>query len=213
MAGVVYSNFGDNFGYSSGTGLIFTNDGQTYASLAVGFVPVSSYSFDSIELVISDLIPNYGADVTVSLFADNGGAPGAALESFTVNGPLASFGSVAPVLTINSLLHPVLQAGSQYWVGLNGPAGGLAVWNQNSIGAPGFSASDGAGSWTPSTDYQGVLEVDGTLVPILALSSGSQGVIPEPPSTGLALCGLLAAGFAYKKQRAGDESRHRTSSV
>lgn len=217
-AGVVYSNFGDNSGYSAGAGLIVMNDGQAYASVAAGFVPAGNYSLNSIELVVTDLIPNYGSDVTVGIFADSGGQPGGpALESFTLSGLLTSFGQSAPVLTINSLLHPVLLANTEYWVGLNGPVGGMAVWNQNVSGATGFSATDSAGKWTASNEAQGVLEVDGTLIPDALAASGGQQSAPEPGSVGLLLAGLLAAycgaSFAHKKKRTRDEGGHGSGSV
>ena len=171
-ADVIYSNFGIGDAYSSGSGLIVTNDNAAWSSVAVGFMPAANYTLASIEFVASDLIPD-NAGISIGIFADNGGQPGGApLESFTLSGPLGQFGTALPVLTVSSVLQPLLLANTEYWVGMEALGSGFVVWNQNDTSALGFSQTDGSGNWSTSTADQGVVEIDGTPATVL----------PSPPS-------------------------------
>lgn len=210
-AGTIYTNFGTGDAYANGAGLLVTNDGQAYSSVALGFTPAANYYLNSIEFVATDLIPNDSAAISVSIFADNGsGQPGGSpLESFSVAG-LGSFGATVPVLSVTSSAQPLLYAGSEYWIGLNAAPGDMIVWNQNSTGATSYSQTDGSGNWSSSGSYQGVVEIDGTLAPAGLLSSNadSPGSAPEPASCWLIAAGALAMFYlsrpslAQAKQRA-----------
>lgn len=163
-ADVIYTNFGAGDAYSAGTGLIVTNDGKAWSSAAIAFIPEANYVLTSIEFAATDLFLS-GSGATLALFGDESGHPGGKpIESFEIE-RVGSFGDFAPVLSVKSALSPLLQANTVYWVGLNAPEGGLIVWNQNSILAFGFSATDGAGNWSVVDGAQGVLEIDGTLAP------------------------------------------------
>lgn len=177
QADVIYTNFGAGDAYSSGAGVIVTNDNSAWSSVAIAFTPSANYDLTSIELVATDIIPD-DLGATVGIFADNGsGQPGGApLESFT-SGPLGQFGQGVPVLTVTSLLQPLLLANTQYWIGLNAPVDGLIVWNQNVTSGLGFSQTDGSGNWSTSNEDQGAVEIDGTLD-----AGVSAGVQPGPPS-------------------------------
>jgi hypothetical protein len=69
------------------------------------------------------------------------GSRGAVIESFTINGAMPTFGTVSSgnLVTATSVLHPLLTAGTQYWVVLTSPNDGVssAAWNFNSIGDTG----------------------------------------------------------------------------
>jgi len=193
-AGVVYSNFGNGDAYSAGNGLIVTSDSSAGSSVAVSFVPTANYTLTSIELVATDIIPDDLNSAALGIFADNGGQPfGAALESFTL-GPLGQFGETVPVTTVTSLLQPLLLANTTYWVGLEAAPGDLIVWNQNTTGATGFSQTDGSGSWSASSQFQGVVEIDGTLPPVGFTSSAnftaSEADVPEPRAFWMMALGL-----------------------
>jgi len=164
QADVIYTNFGTGDTYSAGSGLIVTNDNQAWSSLAVAFTPLANYNLTSIEFVATELIPD-DTGAMIGIFADNNGQPGGApLESFAL-GPLGMFGNTAPVMTVTSILQPLLFADTQYWIGMQGPAGGFIVWNQNLTLADGYSQTDGSGNWSTSNADQGVLEIDGSLSP------------------------------------------------
>jgi hypothetical protein len=196
QADVIYTNFGTGDTYAAGAGLIVTNDGLAWSSVAVAFTPAANYTLTSIEFAASDLIPDGPNSVTISIYDDNAGQPSLRpLESFT-SGPLGQFGTLVPVMTVTSLLQPLLLADTQYWVGMNASAGDLVVWNQNITLAEGFSRTDGSGDLSTSGTDQGVVEIDGVLAPgtfepDLSLGEESISVIPEPGS-----CWMLAGGIA-----------------
>jgi hypothetical protein len=165
QADVIYTNFGTGAAYSSGAGVIVTNDNSAWSSVAIAFTPSANYDLTSIELVATGIIPDDLGGI-LGIFADNGsGQPGGApIESFQLS-PLGQFGQAVPVLTITSLLQPLLLADTQYWIGLNAPVGDFIVWNQSVTSALGFSQTDGSGNWSTSTADQGAVEIDGTLDP------------------------------------------------
>lgn len=191
-ADVIYTNFAAGDTYAAGNGLIVTNDTLAGSSVAIAFTPSANYDLTSIEFVATDLIPDDLAQVTIGIFADNGGQPGGfALESFTVNS-LGQFGNLVPVLTVTSVLQPLLEANTVYWVAMDSPTGNLVVWNQNTTLASGFSITDGSGNWSASNQLQGVVEIDGTPASsgLISETQSSAGSTPEPGTWWLMAAGL-----------------------
>ncbi len=186
-ADIIYTNFGPSLAYDDGTGIIVDN-GLTGSDIAIELpVLTSSYDLTDIKFVASSQSPDSTNSVTVSIYADNGGAPAAtSLESITLNGQLAPFnGTLSPVLTANSVSNPVLSAGSLYWIVMSGVASQSLVWDDNGQSLSGYlqGTPGSPGSWTASADGDGAFEVDGTLV----------GSAPTPePGTWLLLAGGLA---------------------
>lgn len=90
-------------------------------SVAIAFTPGQNYSFDSVSLwLMSNDFEAAGRHLTISLQTDAGGgatpvAPsGTALESWA---HATSAIGWSPVLeTLNSLTHPLLLAGTTYWI-------------------------------------------------------------------------------------------------
>ncbi len=173
-ADTIYTNFDDSGSYATGTGLIVTNDAVSGASVAVPFTPSDNYNLTSIEFVASDLFQGDSSDVTIGIFADNGGLPGSTpLELFSA-APGGVFGDNVLVTTVSSILQPLLLADTQYWIGMNAAPGDMIIWNQNVTSANGFYETDGSGNWSASDTLQsqGALEVDGTVA-----------YVPPPPIT------------------------------
>ena len=215
-ADVIYTNFGTGDAYSSGAGLIVTSDNTAWASVALAFTPLANYDLTSIRFVASEIVPD-DLGVSIGIFADNGGLPGGLpLESLTLRGPLAQFGSSAPILTVSSLLQPLLQANMQYWIGLSAPAGDVVVWNQSVTLSLGFASTDGSGNWSASNLDQGVVEINGTLVPdvpepllthlvnsplgpIPSQTEDSTDSTPEPGTWTFLTCSLVLLAATHKK--------------
>src|ERR1700693_2756684 len=87
-----------------------------FVSSATNFTP----GFDSrlTSLVLPLAVVSGPTEINVLLLADSGNLPGGVLESFHLIGlPLAGPLSLVP---IGSSLHPVLNAGTQYWVAVTG---------------------------------------------------------------------------------------------
>lgn len=195
QADVIYTNFGHGDSFLAGSGLIVTRAGAAWSSVALAFVPAAAFSLSSIEFAASTLVADSTA-ASLAIFEDDGGHPaGSPLETFAVDG-LAAFGSASPLLKVRSTVHPLLEAGRTYWVGMNAARAGLAVWNQTTSLTTGFSSTDGAGNWSAWDDVQGAVELDGTLVfetplPVSEPVPGPDPIVPSPPDDSSAI--LLAA--------------------
>ena len=194
-ADTVYTTFGANYTYSTEAGLLVANDDVAEASLAVEFTPTANYDLTSIEFAATEIDP-LDAGATIGIFADNGGQPGAAIETYAVNA-LGQFGSLAPVITVESVLQPLLLADTNYWIAMNAPAGDFLVWNQTVTSATGVSQTDGLGNWSSSPGTpQVAAEVDGSLASFSPpdftpeFGQGSEPSTPEP-----ATWWLMGGGF------------------
>jgi hypothetical protein len=180
---LVYSNFGPGNSYDFATGNIAGNDfaGDTLSEAAT-FTAGSTLQFSSLDIALScfgaGLCP---ANFTVSLNSNSGGQPGAALESFTVNGAtLQLLGSSNPPLLLSSVLHPTLTTGTQYWITVSATAADSVDWNWNTHGdASPELLSDGTG-WYALGMPPGAYDVFGTPV--------TTAPVPEPST--LVLLGL-----------------------
>ena len=136
----------------------------------------SAANFGSVSLALSCFFvcpDNY----TVDLTADAGAQPGAVIESFTLSGAaLGAVGNNNPLVVANSVLHPLLTAGTAYWITTSSPLSDSITWNFNSTGdtSPEAISTDGGTTWfSPSGFTPGALEVDPVPEPAAALLFGS----------------------------------------
>jgi len=192
-ADVIFSNFGpdqtfDLFAY--GFGQVPTETSRAYTASAFTVPAGPSFQLDDLTLAVSFSMFSTGQpspqpfDVFV---LDNSptGTPGGIIESFTqtVTAP------VSPSLfTITSASHPILAAGSQYWIALTTGSVTFPMigggWVQNSIGDTGPVAQ--------GTDLASLpLLVPGGLRPAFEVD-GTLAAVPEPSSALLLGSGLLA---------------------
>ena len=115
---------GDSFGPGVAIGLVPFTGVFNYAGIA--FTPSQNYTFDSTELAISlSSGPNV---LNVYLMGSSGGLPSGVLESF--DGALSTNPSTS-LVTIDSVTHPLLDAGDQYWIVAAGGPDTFASWQQN----------------------------------------------------------------------------------
>jgi len=180
---IVYSNIqpGDIFGPGVGIGFIpFTS---TFNYAGVGFTAGQDYTFQSMELAASLISgPNV---LDVYLMGSLGGLPSGILESFTLNNELST-DPASGLVTIDSVTHPLLAAGMQYWVVAAGGPTTFASWQQNVHNVQGPNVSGPTLTSLvrdPNSNVIEALEVDGTTT-------------PEPASWTLML-GALALGTGY----------------
>jgi hypothetical protein len=182
----VYDNFGPGYGYW--TGAAYTVSGNATVDyedqdLAFGFTPGVSCGLDSIVLALS--VGNQTVPVNelaLSLCTDAAGQPGSALEAWTISVPLEyGFGFDNAPLTANSVLKPMLSAGTQYWLVADAATEQSRIqWHLNSIGDLGplsFRVNDGP--WVTYEDQLAVFQVNGA-------------DIPEPSTLPLLGCGVAA---------------------
>lgn len=182
-ASTVFSNLGP--------GNSFSNSGRVLQGESVGTignvdqassftVGPANYAMTSLELGLQ--VAGFGAGpLDVILAADAGGAPGAALETISLN--LNSSGLVTATASGTTVLY----ANTTYWVIADAKGTFDGAWNFNNTGDVGPTAyriappnSFAYGPWNvfPSTDLRYALQVNGN-------------VVPEPTTAALAFCGLL----------------------
>lgn len=179
--GVVFSNFGpgDTYLIAGGWGVNSAGPNVPYTSDAgESFVPAGNVRLDRIEIAIGiaegadNFSPN---EVNVMLMTDENGAPGTVIEAFRFSG-LGLAGTVRPPLAKDSLLRPVLGAGTRYWLVASAPLpNSFLAWHQNVIGSLGLHACRSTsvdncvgiqiGDWLIHNDFQGAFRVSGTPVP------------------------------------------------
>ena len=129
------------------------------------------------------------------LHADDGtGKIGALLESFDNVGPATPAGGI---FSVYSSLHPILTAGSTYWLIATPADTSTAVyWNENSIPSFGTTYEDVNGTGNYSAN---------SLLPAFRVLGAS--AVPEPSSLMLGLAGLVSGGALLcriGRQRPGD---------
>lgn len=167
------------------------NAGQ---SVAIAFTPTADYTLDQISLwLMSNDFNAPGATFTLSLQTDASGPSGSVLESWDT--ATSAVGWVPALDTVTSVLHPVLSAGSTYWivaesteefedpVWVIAPGDGVNTYvmaNNDFLSGSGWQVN--WQSWTPG----------GTIV--------SATPVPEPAMLVLALLGLPLTLAAAKRR-------------
>jgi hypothetical protein len=190
-ADVVFSNFGPGLSFDqlSGTPVGNAFDGNNYAE-AASFSAATPFVFDSLLIALS-CVASCPATLTVTLAASSGAAPGAAIESFVVAGSaLGAFGVNHAPLTLASVLHPGLGAGTVYWVTVKSTTADAAAWNLNltaDASATGISSDGGATWFAPAGQTPGAYAINSA--------------VPEPAAWASLLGGALLVGWRRRRTR------------
>jgi hypothetical protein len=166
---MVFNNFGAGLSYNTGAGNFvgnaFDGSGNNYGE-GVEFTPYFTANLSSLDIALSCFF-GCSDSFTVSLDASSSGAPGAALESFTISGAsLGPLGTNNPALLLTSVLMPTLTAGTPYWVTVTSDVNDSIVWNWNSTGDTSADAlsTDGGSTWfAPSGETPGAVRVGGSV--------------------------------------------------
>ena len=186
---ILFSNLvepGDQYGPDA-VGLGHTPafpDPGDYLSYAVPFIPSSTAFLTSFVAPLG--VATGTNQLEAFLYSDASDAPGSILESFTLTS-LPTSGFPFPLLTVNSVLDPMVTAGQRYWIAVTGGPATFGLWSLNLFQG---NAADGGASMTivngisgpwvvGSGERTGALEVLGT-------------VVPEPTYTVLCACALLS---------------------
>lgn len=75
----------------------------------------TDFTLDRVELAVGLISGNVNS-LIVSLYSDQNGSPGSLLESFWLDNQMGPFGQDHALLVADSVLHPILTAGSSYWL-------------------------------------------------------------------------------------------------
>lgn len=167
-ATVLFTNFGPMLSYDVTQGNLVGNDfagdnlaeGDSFTSAATGV-------FTSATLALSCVTGCPAAmNFTVDLTADSSDSPGTVIEGFLVTGAvLGALGNSNTPITLNSVLHPTLTLGTQYWITVSSSINYTISWNNNSTGDMNDQAvsTDGGATWfAPSGATPSALQVNGT---------------------------------------------------
>jgi len=169
-------------------------------SVAVAFTPGQDYAFDNVSLwLMSNDFDAAGRRLTISLQTDAGGGPVPVAPSGTVLESWAHATSAVgwtPLLeTLNSTLHPVLNAGTTYWI--------VAESNEPAFVDPVWVAAGNGPSYT-----MGNIDFQTSSAWQVGLTGGPPGAIitatpvPEPAALALALLGVpLVLSIARRRSR------------
>jgi hypothetical protein len=197
---VLFTNFGAGLTYDTSNANIIGNDfAGDNAGTAIQFTVSSSGALSSLDLGLSCFGPGFCPDAyTVALRSDASGAPGTVIESFTGQGSdLGNLGDSNPAIVFTSVLDPMLNVSTDYWVTVTTDTNDTMGWNFNSIGNTNTTAQSndgGATYFAPSEQTPGALQVNGAS-PVVS------GVTPEPSSFALLTTGLFALAFCVSKRK------------
>jgi len=172
QAAIIYSNIGVGDTYDLTAGLSISGpDSDTFAhTQGAAFTPLQDAFLGQIEVAAGCCAFSGANELEVSIREDVSGSPAAIVESFHFSGQMGVFDNqLKPLLSANSVLHPFLTAGTQYWFVLApGAADTDAGWYFNSTGARGLRADsvEGGPFAVRADELQGAFRVtDSTAVP------------------------------------------------
>jgi hypothetical protein len=175
-------------------------------SLAIGAIPVPGFFFQYAatnftvfgqDYRLSTLeLPLFAVlgppEVDVFLMEDNGNLPGTVLEQFSVTSFPAPSNGTPALVSIPSVVQPLLIAGRQYWVAAAGGTSTFAEWALTL-----FAGDPVGGGATRSIqngfDY-GWVHNPGTRLAALRVSGDPVSAVPEPSTILLVGGGLIALG-------------------
>jgi hypothetical protein len=176
-AGIAYNNFGP--GNSVGdSAWIFVNTGGFIATTftTTGSGPLSSVLVD----IDCSVTP-----VTMGLYTNAAGQPGTLLESWTAPVTVA-----AQIITLTSILNPVLSPGTQYWFVITIPPNSYFEWVENNQALKGAIWFGGAvNALAHGVPFE--------LAAVIQLNTAIPGPVPLPPTVLLTLAGLALAGLTF----------------
>jgi hypothetical protein len=191
-ADIVFSNLGPNGSSDSSGGYAFGDVFPNTIQDIAAFFRVGSQAFSLQEIDVGMGLMSTPNRITLELLPDVKGAPGPdsqALESFQVVNKLPFTGSNAPAVPVGSVLHPLLEANTGYWIVAAAAQPTEAIWNSNDVlyGGGTFAYRVNDGSWEV---------VANDMSPAFAVLGSP---VPEPAT--LSLLGIAALGLLVFKCR------------
>ena len=182
-----YSTFGEPGNtYNLNSGWIVNGSAdppQPFVGEAFAFTATTSGYLSQIDIAIAAGNGNLASDlanVTIAVNNNSRNLPIGGMERFSNVPTTGQFPNNIPITTLSSSAHPLLQAGSIYWIEVE-PANSLAdiVVNQNSLGVTASQAQEfSASAWT-ARGNQTTFAFDVQVTPV-----------PEPSTTALAALGI-----------------------
>jgi hypothetical protein len=143
-AGTIFSNLDSVDGFATSSGWVVGNRTTPFGSIklevAAAFTPTSDAVFTGADFA-AELLGESG-DLTIALTTTGpSGTPDTTLETFTVTAP-----AVPSLVSVQSILSPVLAAGTEYWLDVSVPT--TAIWwldNDQGVRGPVAENQNGLG--------------------------------------------------------------------
>jgi hypothetical protein len=182
-ADTVFSNLGPGGSFDEFSGWSLGGPGAPPEQDVAGVftTPAVAYTLDSAELALDRFGGSTNDTLTVQLWSDVAGAPGAVLQSTTITG-------ITAVETLHAATFGgtfVLQPNTTYWLVADARTDFDGSWWNNATGDTGVATRDtDADAWGASAQVSPAFRINGT--------------VPEP-ATGLAL--LAGAGLLLTRCR------------
>lgn len=162
-AGPIFSTFGPGDTFHLGMGWGIGDPGDWDQGDQFSFGGLTSYYLDMIEVAAFLAPAATSSELDVWLMTDAGGQPGAIIEAFNFKGPTAALGQI---LAGTSILKPVLNPSTNYWLIASVPTGTDAAWNFSTTARGTHADRQDAGPWTIISGYEsGAFRVSGTPIP------------------------------------------------
>ena len=209
----VWDTFGPDNSYNTVVGSTVSGASSPAGvyNVAYSFVPNATVTLDSIDVAMG-LVSGHNNQTFVVEAADGpSGGPGVALDLMKVSGQAAQLaGGVSSIITADSNFHPLLAAGTTYWLVAEASGDTQAAWGHNDQGFTGRAFSQQQNASVPSVgETVGAFRINGTPdsgAPILGPPSAEGGLsaVPEPSailSLALGLSGLAAAAGSRRLVR------------
>jgi hypothetical protein len=189
--GCIYTNFGEGQTYLQDAGGLTAG----YSAVGVGFTAAGSFQLQNIEVAAYRGSAEVSDTVNFSLYGTTAGFPGDLLETFTLTGLGVYQGEPGPgLLSAQSVLHPLVTGGMQYWLVMEGANAVNVTWGFNSTGVLGAATvvapveDVSPAHWELLPNHtQGAFALDGSPV-------------PEPSTMALSVT-CLAAAFLGRRVR------------
>jgi len=188
---IVFSNFGPGMTFNQLQGIGVTGSGDVFGGFipAYAFTPTETFTFSSAQLPMNLVTgPNH---FQVLLMTSSGGLPGTIIETITLTDAVPMF--PPQIVVANSSLHPVLTAGTQYWLAVFAPEPStFGIWNHS---FDDFSTPQARGFVSPTGPW---VETNILIKPAFQINGEP---VPEPSTMLLLGTGLASLGTAVRKRR------------
>ena len=187
---IVFSNFGPGMTFNQTQGFAITGSNLFGGFIpAYAFTPTETFTFSSAQLPMNLVTgPNH---FQVLLMTSSGGLPGTIIETITLTDAVPMF--PPQIVVANSALHPVLTAGTQYWLAVFAPEPTtFGIWNHSFND---FSTPQARGFVSPTGPW---VETNILIKPAFQINGEP---VPEPSTMLLLGTGLASLGTAIRKRR------------
>jgi hypothetical protein len=205
---VVENTFGPGDSYGRNSYIVIGSGAGVYTAEAAGFTPTRTTNLSRVRFAVDDANhpPGLGVDVVLAK-ADGYGNPGNTVETLGIVTPsIWDHAPISTIYTLDSSAHPVLTAGTLYWLILQPDLPGSSLntgWalSAPAVVGPGAITFSPNGGWShTNVEPQPAFEILGASGPVAS---------PEPSIlVELATAAITGIGYLGWRRRRERSVRH-----